>query len=666
MSKGNEDWQKAVETARKQTGETGPATKGSKLYRSAAEIYCPGHPGSKPCEFLEEEEKKQASGKKPSLPTNYVYASKSVTRRSPAVAEAAWIEIIPYRPPVVAPVESSITNAAGLEIFASIIEQLLGSTALVKASEAQVKSTDFRWDLEKYVGKDATDALKAINADPAMRAKASDLLRAGLPRAQAFLDVTDCTQHFIGIMQHGAPDADSISTVACIKDVEVTPAKCKEFTVPDTIKMPLPVSVTYALSYVEHENISHATEKGTWVGEHNIYRETLAGMFLSTLVDNKLTPHISATYASYPIISATTDFNRFIDSKKDSTKGIRSSSTKADVTLPGMCIVAEAAQSSLSEILPQLTLAQIKVVLLQTCQALISARLHFGFFHNNLTLENVQLAAVPSDTVFYYRLSGNIRGIPTHGLSCRLTGFKKCTSVVFDPLDTSMGKAPTENEAVMRDLSDLAFLVDCMRRKLTAPSLFLNRVAKWLQEDWKFFERSSAAAPSTGPTPTDTSALHRAFQFIAGTEFPVTTDVPAKHRAHVYNTEGRIKNANTALAGEMGKYLQFDPIFAELHMSRKLHQVKPDDLKAIASDAANRVRRRCGLNPVCAEKRKIVDKEKRDAISKLAELSEIIKDMVQDVKTQTVKAESSPSKRAKSASKAKKWICNGGVCQLAE
>ena len=83
-------------------------------------------------------------------------------------------------------------------------------------------------------------------------------------------------------------------------------------------------------------------------------------------------------------------------------------------------------------------------------------------------------------------------------------------------------------------------------------------------------------------------------------------------------------------------HLAFSNTFHEFYMTEAVHAVSRENLQAIADDAAGRVRRRCGLDSNCSKQRKDLEKERRDALGKLAELSETIKEMVENVKTQTV------------------------------
>ena len=645
-------WKKAEKEARERYGVEGKMVKRgadglpSLLWMKTAELYCKKVPGSDVCQELaaidpsyrescrsnhKHKHKKSTCHKESEYVIEMPAPVKSCNR--PRLNQAAVaVDGTPFK-----------AQAESFEDVAGVFNVLMNAVP-VGAEEFFHRDTGrnpsaYSWEFPKFMSKDNATALKNLNLTHNLRESI-------LKKFKAILDAKttgniaatkDAIEYFSKVKIEAALDADSVSAVACLL-TDGDKKTCTTFGLSGYSQMiPLPVSVKHSLSYVENINITHANEivggRRHWIGHDNVYREVLAGLLLSELVANKLTPHVSMVYGAGKIIAASTDLgNVFTSATKDAEneEGVTEADLvdvddKASVVLspagvtgavstekqvPGVLVVTEACQSSLAESLSAFCPKMVRVVLLQVCQALISARQHFGFFHNNLTIGNVLLAAVPDDSIFYYKLNGNVRAVASYGVSCRISGFRHCTSSVFDPMDTAMliasDSTPFRNPCVLStEMSDMGTLAMSMHGAVTNPEVktFLVAVIAWMKRDAEMY----ASAAGNTPNPTDTSGMHRLFQYLASRDSPVITSIPSKSENEVYEAEGAIvdrivSNPDTYF----GSYLTFDSTKKEFYINKN-HPVGRNYQRRIERDKPDRKKRQCAAIPECAKRTKAIE-----------------------------------------------------------
>ena len=693
-------WQVSLEKAKEKYGLTGKATKKpyNELWLKTAEIHCKAHPDSAVCEELAQvapkhkhkhKSHKHCAGKKVSrgeeeeegvitlTKSPGVYDMTTGTKLRPASAPSQFFYATPTQEKwkSTALVNGSLWKDQHAQpttpgSITDILQNILGGP-LVRDG---MNPAAYEWEFPKFMGKDNATALKTLNLKSGMRKKLAGLFAAAL-KEEKFKNTKDCIDKFAKVKVAAALDADSVSAVACL----VNEKSCKKFPVTGK-EIPLPVSVKHALSYIEHKNITHANEKGTWVGHDNVYREVLAGLLLSELVTNKLSPHFQVVYSVSKIVNASTDLEKVFESSTkdededvaeegaDNENGVEDDTKEVDDddednkprTLPGVCIVSEACQSSLAESLTDMCPKLIRVVLLQVCQALISARQHFGLFHNNLCPENVLLAAVPSNTSFYYKVNGGVRAVASYGISCRLSGLRHCTSTVFDPLDTKVLLASKYTLRTPRsgsiEMHDMASLVASMLKVVGRSDVgrYLTLVETWMRQDAEMYESASRTSPNS----SDTSALHRLFHFVAGRDSPVITSVPKD--AETYDTEGAIDSRHGSLASTYGEYLTFDRDSHQFYINKTHPSAGPINQRKIKADKKYRVHRQCAANPGCAKKQK--DMEAR-RISNLEKTLGIRGDL-EDIQHRLITGYAHDSSERRAVKKTKAFLCTGNTCKL--
>jgi len=166
--------------------------------------------------------------------------------------------------------------------------------------------------------------------------------------------------------------------------------------------------------------------------------------------------------------------------------------------------------------------------------------------------------------------------------------------------------APFKNPCGLSpEMSDMGTLAMSMHGAVTNPEVktFLVAVIAWMKRDAEMY----ASAARNTPNPTDTSGMHRLFQYLAGRDSPVITSIPSKSENEVYEAEGAIDDRLVSKSDTFfGSYLVFDSAKKELFIN-KLHPVGPNFQRRIDRDKPDRKKRQCAAIPECAKRTKEIE-----------------------------------------------------------